>query len=103
VEEGISAEGKVHEETVMIMNHKEAILFLVENAQDIELNSLTIRNLHHLLSQDLLANPEACGNIRRIEVEIGKSCYKPLGNPHVLKELFELTLRGLHRSAACHL
>jgi Fic family protein len=92
VEEGISAEGKVYEETVMIMNHKEAILFLVENAQDIELNSLTIRNLHHLLSQDLLANPEACGNIRKIEVDIGKSNYKPLGNPHVLKELFELIL-----------
>ncbi len=47
VEEGISAEGKIHEETVMIMNHKEAILFLVENAQDVELNSLIIRNLHH--------------------------------------------------------
>ncbi|VAW85817.1 hypothetical protein MNBD_GAMMA16-2128 [hydrothermal vent metagenome] len=92
VEEGISAEGKVREETVMIMNHKEAILFLVENAPDIELNSLTIRNLHHLLSQDLLANPEACGNIRKIEVNIGKSNYKPLGNPHVLKELFELIL-----------
>ncbi len=92
VEEGISAEGKVHEETVMIMNHKEAILFLVENAQDIELNSLTIRNLHHLLSQDLLANPEACGNIRKIDVDIGRSNYKPLGNPHPLKELFELIL-----------
>ncbi len=92
VEEGISAEGKVHEETVMIMNHKEAILFLVENARDIELNSFTIFNLHNLLSQDLLANPEACGNIRTIEVDIGKSAYKPVGNPHVLKELFELLL-----------
>ena len=92
VEEGITAEGKVHEETVMIMNHKEAILFLVENAQDIELNSLTIRNLHHLLSQDLLANPEACGNIRSVEVDIGQSNYKPLNNPHQLKELFELIL-----------
>lgn len=92
VEEGVSAEGKVHEETVMVMNHKEAILFLVENAQDIELNNLTIRNLHYLLSQDLLANPEACGNLRKIEVEIGKSTYKPLDNPHVLKELFELVL-----------
>ena len=90
VEEGISADGKVHEETVMVMNHKEAILFLVENAQDIELNSLTIRNLHHLLSQDLLANPEACGNIRAMEVDIGQSTYKPLGNLHILKELFEL-------------
>ncbi|NHN37310.1 hypothetical protein G8764_08410 [Pseudomaricurvus alcaniphilus] len=92
VEEGITAEGKVHEETVMIMNHKEAILFLVENAQDIELNSLTIRNLHHLLSQDLLANPGACGNIRSMEVNIGQSTYKPLNNPHRLKELFELIL-----------
>ena len=92
VEEGITAQGKVHEETVMIMNHKEAILFLVENAQDIELNSLTIRNLHHLLSQDLLANPGACGNIRSIEVNIGQSTYKPLNNPHLLKELFELIL-----------
>lgn len=92
VEEGITAEGKVHEETVMIMNHKEAILFLVENAQTIELNSLTIRNLHHLLSQDLLAIPAACGNIRAIEVNIGQSTYKPLNNPHLLKELFELLL-----------
>lgn len=93
VEEGIAATGKVHEETVMIMNHKEAILFLVENAQDIELNSMTIRNLHHLLSQDLLQNPEACGNIRAIEVTIGQSTYKPLDNQHVLKELFELILQ----------
>lgn len=93
VEEGIMAEGKVHEETVMIMNHKEAILFLVENAQDITLNSLTIRNLHHLLSQDLLANPNACGNIRTLEVNIGQSTYKPLDNPHILKELFELILQ----------
>lgn len=92
VEEGITAEGKVHEETVMIMNHKEAILFLVENAQEIELNSLTIRNLHHLLAQDLLANPEACGNIRTIELDIGQSTYKPLNNFHQLKELFELIL-----------
>lgn len=92
LEEGITAEGKTHEETVMIMNHKEAILFLVENAQDVELNSLTVRNLHNMLAQDLLANPEACGNIRSIEVNIGKSTYRPLANSHQLRELFELML-----------
>jgi len=92
VEEGISAEGKIHEETVMIMNHKEAILFLIENAADIELNSFTLLNLHNLLSQDLLSDPAACGNVRRIEVDIGKSAYKPLNNPHVLKEVLELIL-----------
>lgn len=93
VEQGLSAEGKVHEETVMIMNHKEAILFLVENAQHIALDSLTIRNLHQLLSQDLLGNPYACGNIRTITVDIGLSAYKPLENTHVLRELFELILQ----------
>lgn len=92
VEEGISAEGKIHEETVMIMNHKEAILFLIEDAADIELNNFTLLNLHNLLSQDLLSDPAACGNIRRIEVDIGKSAYKPLNNPHVLKEMLELIL-----------
>lgn len=92
IEEGISAEGRTHEETVMIMNHKEAILFLVENAQEIEPNRFTIFNLHNLLAQDLLSNPEACGNIRSKEVGIVKSAYKPVGNPHVLKELLELIL-----------
>lgn len=92
VEEGISAVGKVHAETVMIMNHKEAILFLVENAKEVQPSPFTIYNLHHLLSQDLLANPLACGNVRSIEVTIGNSAYKPLNNPHLLKEMLELLL-----------
>ncbi len=92
VEEGISAEGKVQAETVMIMNHKEAILFLVENAPEIELNNFTLFNLHYLLSQDLLANHDACGNIRSREVVIGESTYKPLSNPHALREQLELIL-----------
>jgi len=92
VVEGITADGKMHEDSVMIMNHKEAILFLVENAEDIELNPFTIFNLHNLLSQDLLANPESCGDVRKIEVSIGKSTYKPLNNPHLIKEALELLL-----------
>jgi len=90
VVDGITAEGKIHEESVMIINHKEAILFLIENAEEIALNSFTIRNLHNLLSQDLLANPESCGSVRTIEVNIGKSTYRPLNNPHLLREYLEL-------------
>jgi len=92
VVEGVTAEGKVHEESVMIMNHKEAILFLVENAEEIELNCFTIFNLHNLLSQDLLANPDSCGSIRTVEINVGKSTYKPLANPHILRESLELIL-----------
>lgn len=92
IEQGLSAEGKVHEETVMIMNHKEAIEFLIENAEDITLNPFTIRNIHHLLSQDLIANPNGCGKEREIEVSIGRSAYTPLSNFHQIKECFVLLL-----------
>lgn len=92
IEEGLSAEGKIHEETVMIMNHKEAIEFLIENAEDISLSPFTLRNIHYLLSQDLLANPNACGREREIEVNIGKSAYTPLSNTHQIKEFLALLL-----------
>ncbi|WP_422409996.1 Fic family protein [Endozoicomonas sp. ALB122] len=92
IENGITADGKIHEETVMIMNHKEAILFLIENAELIKLDSFTLFNLHNLLSQDLLANPQSCGNIRTVTVEIGKSSYTPLENPHILREMLELIM-----------
>ena len=92
LEDGVSAEGKIEEETVMIMNHKEAILFLIQSASEIELNRYTILNLHNLLSQDLLADLSNCGAIRKMGVDIGKSAYKPLSNPHQLEELLELIL-----------
>ncbi len=92
IEQGNSAKGKVQTETVMIMNHKEAIEFLIENGEEIAANPFTIRNIHALLSQDLLANPSACGNIRNIEVGISKSSYMPLNNRHKLEEYFLLVL-----------
>jgi len=91
IEESITAEGKVHEETVMIMNHKDAISFLVDNANEIDLNSFTIRNIHNLLAQDLLEQ-SACGDIRKREVSIMKSSYKPLSGYIILKEKLELLL-----------
>ncbi len=93
LEQGLSAEGKVAEETVMILNHKDAIQFLIENAEEITNSAFTVRNIHFLLSQDLLANPKSCGSIRQTEVRIGKSAYLPLNNPHQLEEYFTLLLR----------
>lgn len=93
IEQGLTAEGKVQKETVMIMNHKEAIEFLIENAEKIVLTPFTIRNIHSLLSQDLLANPKACGKIREIEVGISQSAYTPMSNPHQLEEYLSLILR----------
>jgi len=92
IEQGASADGKVKEETVMIMNHKECIEYLIGSVDDISLNPYTIRNIHHLLSQDLLVDSNACGVEREREVFIGKSAYKPLNNPHKIKEYLRLLL-----------
>lgn len=92
ISEGVSAEGKLNRDTIMIMNHKEAILFVIENAQHIELNESTIREIHNFLSSDLLKNPYACGNLRKIPVGIGNSAYAPIDIPELLKETFQLLL-----------
>lgn len=98
--EGISAQGKAMQETVMISNHKEAISFLVENAQAIDADKRTVTNLHYLLSQDLLANPNAWGQVRSISVGVGQSAYMPIDNPLLLRDLLELVLLKARKIAS---
>jgi len=90
--EGIEAGGKSTLETQMILNHKQAIEFLIENAKNISLNSITIRNLHALLSDGLLGNTEACGRIRTIRVGITGTVFHPLDVPQMIEECLELIL-----------
>ena len=84
IQHGKAAEGKAAIETQMILNHKAAIELLIENADVVEFNRYTLFNLHAALSENLLPNPEDEGRIRRHQVEIGKSVYRPLvGEPHI--------------------
>lgn len=59
---GEEAEGKEKLDAQMILNHKDAIEFLVGAAEDIGFNRYTILNLHALLANNLLADPDAGGN-----------------------------------------
>jgi len=52
----------------MILNHKDAIEFLVGDADEIGFNRYTILNLHALLANNLLADPTAAGRLRYIAV-----------------------------------
>ena len=76
----------------MILNHKDAIEFLIRNANEIGFNRYTFLNLHALLANNLLSNPEACGRLRTIEVRIGQSVYIPPAVPQFIKEMFESIL-----------
>lgn len=92
LELGEAAEGKNAKEATMILNHKEAIEFLVESAEEIDVNRFTILNLHALLSNNLLSNPKACGSIREIPVGIAKSVYHPLELRPLIDEYFNQLL-----------
>ncbi len=88
LEFGEIAEGKQAKEAQMILNHKAAIELLVEQARDVGFNSYTICNLHALLSDNLLADPRACGKLRVIPVRISGTVYIPLEVPQLIKEFF---------------
>lgn len=89
------AEGSTATDAQMIRNHKDAIEFLVENAEDLGFTRHTILNLHALLANNLLPEPMSAGRLRMIPVGISGSTYLPLDDPHRIDAYFHLTLRKL--------
>ena len=88
IEFGQVAEGKDAKETQMILNHKDAIELLVEQSDEIGVDRITLLNLHAMLSENLMADPEASGRLRKRPVEIGRSIYTPPAVPQILEECF---------------
>ena len=92
IEVGEEAEGKNRREAQMILNHKEAIEFIVEAAADIGFDRYTILNLHAALAENLLPDPEAAGRLRHIGVGIEGSVFHPLEVPQLIEECFDRIL-----------
>jgi len=92
IEFGKEAEGRAHLEAQMILNHKDAIAFLVGEAEDIGFNRYTILNLHGFLAQNLLPDESAAGRLRHIPIGIEKSVFHPLEVPQLIDECFGLIL-----------
>lgn len=76
----------------MILNHKDAIAFLVSAADEIGFNRHTVLNLHGILAQNLLPDPAAAARLRRIAVGIEKSAFHPLEVPQLIEECFNQLL-----------
>ena len=89
LEAGAEAEGKDRRDAQMILNHKEAIEFLVEGAADIGFNRHTILNLHAALADNLLPDPEAEGRLRQGAVGIQGSVFYPLEGPQRIEAYFD--------------
>src|SRR5690606_19870010 len=87
---GEEVAGKDRREAVMILNHKEAIQYVVEHLDEITISTVDIRNIHALLSDGLLIDPAMAGRVRRMPVNIGASTYRPLEDPIQIEEEFEV-------------
>ena len=89
---GEAAEGKQSLEAQMILNHKGAIEFLVEDAGSVGFDRHTILSLHALLADNLLGDSRATGRLRHIAVRVGESVFHPLETPALIDECFDQIL-----------
>ena len=92
IQEGEAASGKEALEAQMILNHKDALEFLIDAAGEIAFNRYTLLNLHAILADNLLADPSACGRLRSISVGIGHTVFLPLEGPQRIEEYFQQIL-----------
>lgn len=85
---GEEASGKDRKEAIMILNHKEAIQYVVDHLVEVTISRLDIFGIHALLADGLLADPAMAGRLRRMPVGISWSSYRPLDDPFAIEEEF---------------
>lgn len=94
-EYGQEAQGRLHKETQMIMNHKAAIEMLVENLDAVGFNKFTLMNLHGILAENLISNKKDQGRLRHHPVGIAQSAYQPVDSVHEIDEHLNSVLEKL--------
>ncbi len=78
-----TAAGRTKEEAIMLLNHKDAIDFIVENPDYlIPLTIAKIEDIHSLLTKELAVDK----NLRRRRVGISGTNYRPLDNEFQIRE-----------------
>lgn len=81
-----TAAGKTKDEATMLLNHKEALDFIIANPGYVSpLGVSVIEDIHSLLIKDLAVDR----NIRKQRVGISGTNYKPLDNEFQIKEALE--------------
>ncbi|MCB0471459.1 MAG: Fic family protein [Flavobacteriaceae bacterium] len=83
-----TASGKTREEATMLLNHKEALDFIVDNPDYLyPLSVSKIENIHTILVKDLAVER----NLRKRRVGISGTNYRPLDNEFKIKEALQDT------------
>ncbi|MCX8227718.1 MAG: Fic family protein [Sulfitobacter sp.] len=87
---GEEVAGKDRKEALMILNHKEAIQYVVDNLDKIGLGRTDLFAIHALLSDGLLADPAMLGRLRAMAFGISHSNYRPLDDAVTIAEEFDI-------------
>lgn len=81
-----TAEGKPKDDATMLLNHKEALNFIIDNPDYlVPLTISRIEDIHSILVKDLPVER----NIRQRRVGISGTNYRPLENEHQIREALE--------------
>ncbi len=81
-----TASGKTKEEAIMLLNHKDALDFILQNPSYVEpLTVSAIEDIHSILIKDL----NVARNIRKRRVGISGTNYKPLDNEYQIREALQ--------------
>lgn len=92
--QGIRAKGKTEFETQMILNHKRAIDFIIENPEQFNyhISFAAVKELHKIIGYNLGISGGVRNRLERISV----SNYVPLSNPHQLREAADTVLSAVN-------
>lgn len=85
-----TAQGKTKEEAVMLLNHKDALDFILDNQDYLkEVSVRRIEDIHSILTKELYVD----NGIRRRRVGITGTNYRPLDNEFQIREALEDTCK----------
>ena len=88
--ESKTADGKTKEEAIMLLNHKEALRFILDNPEYLQSLSVShIDDIHSLLTKDLSID----SGLRHRHVGITGTNYHPLDNEFQIREAMHETCR----------
>jgi hypothetical protein len=91
---GQEAEGRDGEQAQMILNHKRAIEFLVDEAEVVGFDRRTLATLHSTLAENLLDDPRDEGGVRKRPVRISGTPYVPTAIPQVIEDALDMLLES---------
>ena len=84
-------------DATMLLNHKDAIEFIVDAVPVEGITVPVVRNVQSLLMRDLLPHPSDLGAIRRTIVSIQDSVYVPTQVPKLIEEMLALVVDKARR------